>query len=211
MHQSLQKLQALLQIAVDAEAPDQGIVDDGGGGAPMLLHFINQLHRVPDVAPLAQLIHEEGVGGGFGGGSRAGHQLHDANGLPDLVGLTEIVDELSGLGGVGPVPLPHHVLQVKEGVVEPDLLDSRFVLAVPPAGEGQGGGVLRGEGDGGRGQDPGEAIVEGERREVWEMGEEAWLTSGDGGVRGFGARVGGDGVKKGCHGLLVARFNKEDL
>lgn len=65
-HQLIQELKALAQVAVQAESADKGVVGDRVRGDPELLHPLDQLHRVPDVPSLAQLIHQVGVRGGAG-------------------------------------------------------------------------------------------------------------------------------------------------
>lgn len=146
---------------MDAKAPDKGVVDDGGRRKPKLLHFIDQLHGVSNIASSAEMVHQESVGRRVRGGSGGDHQLHDANGLPDLVGLAEIVKELCGVTCVGSLSLHDHVLELEKGVVEPELLASGPVPGVRPVGEGEGVvfGVGGNGGEGGGSQDPGETLV----------------------------------------------------
>lgn len=64
----------------------------------MILHLLDELHRVADVAAFAELVDEVGVGGGVGDDSRGDHELDHADGFLEPVGFAEVVEELGGVG-----------------------------------------------------------------------------------------------------------------
>lgn len=48
-------------------------MSDGVGREAVVFHFLDELHRVADVASLAELVDEVGVGGGVGDDAGGDH------------------------------------------------------------------------------------------------------------------------------------------
>lgn len=66
----------------------------------VFFHLLDELHRVADVASLAELVDEVGVGGGVGDDAGGDHELDHADRFLEPVGFAEVVEELGGVGWV---------------------------------------------------------------------------------------------------------------